>query len=46
MQKKIAIPTRGNNVDEHFGHCEYYTVYSINEGKVEKKEILASIFSN
>lgn len=42
MQKKIAVPTRGNNVDEHFGHCEYYTVYSIKNGAVEKKEILES----
>lgn len=42
MQKRIAVPTRGNNVDEHFGHCEYYTVYSISGGKVEKKETLES----
>ena len=30
---KIAIPTRNNQVDGHFGHCEYYTIYSINEEK-------------
>jgi len=30
---KIAIPTRGNVVDDHFGHCEAYTVFSINENK-------------
>jgi len=29
--KKIAVPTRGNVVDDHFGHCEYYTVYSIDD---------------
>ena len=23
---KIAIPTRENVVDSHFGHCEYYTI--------------------
>jgi predicted Fe-Mo cluster-binding NifX family protein len=23
---KIAIPTRGTIVDNHFGHCEMYTV--------------------
>lgn len=25
----IAIPTRGHEVDDHFGHCEYYTLFSI-----------------
>ncbi len=28
---KIAIPTRNDAVDDHFGHCEYFTIYSINE---------------
>jgi predicted Fe-Mo cluster-binding NifX family protein len=31
---KIAVPTRGTIVDEHFGHCEFYTVFSINEKQV------------
>ena len=40
---KIAIPTRNNHVDDHFGHCEYYTVISItNDNKVEKSEVLES----
>lgn len=40
---KIAVPTRDNMVDEHFGHCEYYTIYSLNESKeVINKEILPS----
>jgi len=30
---KIAIPTRGNIVDDHFGHCEEYTIFSIDENK-------------
>ena len=30
--KKIAIPvTKSNQVDEHFGHCEFYGVYTISE---------------
>lgn len=30
--KKIAIPiTKNNHVDDHFGHCEFYGVYSISE---------------
>ena len=29
---KIALPVTGNNtIDDHFGHCEYYNVYTINE---------------
>ena len=34
---KIAIPTRGNQIDSHFGHCEYFTVFSID---MDKKEII------
>ena len=39
---KIAIPTRENNVDGHFGQCEYYTIFSVEENKIVKKEILES----
>jgi predicted Fe-Mo cluster-binding NifX family protein len=40
---KLAIPTRGNNVDSHFGHCEFYTIFTVNpDYKVEKVEILPS----
>ncbi len=39
---KIAIPTRENVVDDHFGHCEMYTVFTINDGKIEQSEILPS----
>ncbi len=28
---KIAIPTRGSRVDEHFGHCETYTIVSVDD---------------
>ncbi|MDL2231293.1 NifB/NifX family molybdenum-iron cluster-binding protein [Porphyromonadaceae bacterium OttesenSCG-928-L07] len=26
---KIAVPTRDNVVDDHFGHCAYYTIFTI-----------------
>jgi len=40
---KVAIPTRGTVVDDHFGHCEAYTVFTISENKtIEKAEILPS----
>ena len=34
---KIALPTQNNNIDSHFGHCEFFTVFTINDNK----EILA-----
>ncbi|MFZ4400879.1 MAG: NifB/NifX family molybdenum-iron cluster-binding protein [Bacteroidales bacterium] len=39
---KIAIPTRGNVVDDHFGHCEMYTVFTMTGGKIEHSELLPS----
>jgi predicted Fe-Mo cluster-binding NifX family protein len=33
---KIALPSRQSQVDEHFGHCEYFTVFTVDD----KKEIL------
>jgi predicted Fe-Mo cluster-binding NifX family protein len=29
---KIAVPTKENNqIDNHFGHCEFYTIFSVSE---------------
>lgn len=35
--KKIAIPTTAdNNIDSHFGHCQYYSIYTVSDdGKIE-----------
>ena len=30
---KIGIPTRDNVVDDHFGHCDHYTVFSVDDQK-------------
>jgi predicted Fe-Mo cluster-binding NifX family protein len=30
---KIALPSIGSMIDEHFGHCDYFTVYTIDDGK-------------
>ena len=30
---KIALPSRMNQIDEHFGHCEHFTVFTIDSGK-------------
>jgi len=41
---KIAVPTtQANTVDEHFGHCEFYTLFTISDQKaVLNTEILPS----
>lgn len=31
IMKHIAIPTLDNNVDSHFGHCAYYTIFHIGD---------------
>ena len=31
MAKKIAIPTCESMIDDHFGHCAYYTVFTLDE---------------
>lgn len=31
--KKIAVPTCEGMVDNHFGHCDHYTIFHINENK-------------
>ena len=30
---KIAIPTRDNLVDDHVGHCDHYTVFTVGDDK-------------
>lgn len=41
--KLIAIPTRDERVDDHFGHCDHYTVFTVDDNKtVIKKERLDS----
>jgi predicted Fe-Mo cluster-binding NifX family protein len=34
---KIAVPTRDGVIDDHFGHCAYYTIFEI-----ENNEIVAT----
>lgn len=30
---KIALPTNNSKIDDHFGHCEYFTVFTVNDNK-------------
>jgi predicted Fe-Mo cluster-binding NifX family protein len=41
---KIAVPTtQSNSVDAHFGHCQFYTIFTINDQKeVINTEVLPS----
>ncbi len=40
---KIAVPSCQNRVDEHFGHCEYFTVFTVNENnEILSEETVAS----
>lgn len=40
---KIALPSRDNRIDGHFGHCEYFTVFTINESRaIVSEEIIPS----
>ncbi len=43
MKTKIAIPTREHQVDDHFGHCAYYTIFTVDEHQnVVERETLPS----
>jgi len=35
---KVAVPTRGSVVDDHFGHCEYFTIFNVENNEVQSKE--------
>jgi predicted Fe-Mo cluster-binding NifX family protein len=41
---KIAVPTKENNrIDNHFGHCEFYTIFNISEdNRIEEETVLKS----
>jgi predicted Fe-Mo cluster-binding NifX family protein len=40
---KIALPSRQNQVDEHFGHCEYFTVFTIDDkNTISSQEVIGS----
>ena len=42
---KIAVPvTSTNQVDEHFGHCEFYSIYTVSEkNEITKIETIPSV---
>ena len=32
---KIALPSRQNQIDDHFGHCEYFTIFTVDNNNKE-----------
>lgn len=42
MSTKIALPTRDGHIDDHFGHCDHYTIYTIENKQIISTETLAS----
>ncbi len=40
---KIALPTRDGRIDDHFGHCDHYTILTLDgEKNIINKETMAS----
>ncbi len=39
---KIALPSRQNVIDSHFGHCEYFTVFTIDDNKIINQDTISS----
>lgn len=39
---KIAVPTRNGKVDDHFGHCDHYTIYTVENKQIISREELPS----
>ena len=35
---KVAVASEGQSVSGHFGHCESFTIYEVEAGKVLSKE--------
>ena len=39
---KICCPTRDGRIDDHFGHCAYYTLFTVEGGKIVAEETMES----
>jgi predicted Fe-Mo cluster-binding NifX family protein len=40
MKKKIAIPTERGMLCAHFGHCEKFAIYDVEDNKIVKEEFV------
>lgn len=39
---KIALPSRNDMIDSHFGHCEYFTVFTTDNSEIINQETVPS----
>lgn len=40
---KIAVPVKsGNRIDDHFGHCEYYKIFNVDDHEIVDEEVMPS----
>ena len=39
---KIAVPTRDGRVDNHFGHCDHYTIFTIVDNNIVERVSMPS----
>lgn len=39
---KIALPSKNSQIDNHFGHCEYYTIYTTDASEILHEEVIPS----
>ena len=37
---KVAVASEGQSVSGHFGHCESFTIYEVEAGKVQAQGTL------
>lgn len=42
VNMKIAVPTRDGKVDDHFGHCDHYTIFTVENNEVVATDTLPS----
>ncbi len=40
MNKKIAIPTTNGILSQHFGHCEKFAIYEVEDNKIVKENFV------
>ncbi len=40
MNKKIAIPTTGGKLSAHFGHCEKFAIFVVEDSKIVSNEMI------
>lgn len=38
----LALPTRDGNIDDHFGHCDHYTLVTVDNGNIVSSERMDS----